>query len=288
MVVASAGCKGSSTITPAVHPSNTSLNPVWLVMRGFELGQMPRMYSHLILLYRHLCFINLRPQLSSSTHKFWQVSVLHLERKGITIAWHLSFPLVIGRSSMASSSEPKSSKKRAGRKRLPALAPGPAIQFVVASHPDDFKDGDTMRNIRSHVMYKHRERGLSPSERQKRREGSSTPVAPTRTPSPMTSSSNGLLEDRNILTTSSASRSGTIGDQEYYNSLLEPHMSSPMRTLAAQIISATTSTPARSAPAISERASELLFAEHGALTQNSLASLKQEHINNTAFFCHGT
>jgi hypothetical protein len=189
---------------------------------------------------------------------------------------------------MASSSEPKSSKKRVGRRRRPALAPGPSIQFVVASHPDDFRAGNIMRNVRSHVMYKHREeKGLLPSEKQKRRESSSTPVAPTRIPSPMASSSVGLLTDKNFLTTSSARRSSTKGNEEYYDYTSEPRMDNPMRMLATQIISATTSNPARSAPAVFEQASEFPFAGHSSLTQDSLAGLRQELINNTAFFCHG-
>lgn len=56
---------------------------------------------------------------------------------------------------MASNSDPDLRKKRSGRKRLPPVAPGPPLQFVTATHPDDFKADSTMRNVRSHVMYKH-------------------------------------------------------------------------------------------------------------------------------------
>ncbi|KAF2815827.1 uncharacterized protein BDZ99DRAFT_541746 [Mytilinidion resinicola] len=56
---------------------------------------------------------------------------------------------------MASGSDPDQRRKRSGRKRLPPVAPGPPLQFVTATHPDDFKADSTMRNIRSHVMYKH-------------------------------------------------------------------------------------------------------------------------------------
>jgi hypothetical protein len=62
---------------------------------------------------------------------------------------------------MTSSSDPKPSKRRVGRRRLPPLAPGPSLQFVVANHPDDFRAGRTMRHVRSHVMYKHREHRAS-------------------------------------------------------------------------------------------------------------------------------
>ncbi|OCK81942.1 hypothetical protein K432DRAFT_403328 [Lepidopterella palustris CBS 459.81] len=57
---------------------------------------------------------------------------------------------------MVSSNEGNSRKKRPGRKRQPPVAKGPPLQFVNATHPDDFKADSTMRNIRSHVMYKHR------------------------------------------------------------------------------------------------------------------------------------
>ena len=77
-------------------------------------------------------------------------------------------------SNSISSNENRSSRRRTGRRRLPPLAPGPSLQFVVANHPDQFRDGQTMRHIRSHVMYQHREsqqhRGISrsPGERSNR------------------------------------------------------------------------------------------------------------------------
>lgn len=189
---------------------------------------------------------------------------------------------------MASSSEPKPSKKRVGRKRLPPLAPGPAIQFVVASHPDEFRAGSTMRNVRSHVMYKHREqRGSSPSDRGKSREGSRTRTIATRTPSPMTTNSDGILEDNNFLAPSSARQSSTVWNEAFYNYTSEP-TTNPMRTLAARIISATTSAPARSAPPMFEEASEFPLSGHNVLGHESLESLKQEYISSTGFFCHGT
>jgi hypothetical protein len=45
-------------------------------MRGFELGQLPRMFSNLMLLYCYRRLIYLRPQFASSTHKRRQVSIL--------------------------------------------------------------------------------------------------------------------------------------------------------------------------------------------------------------------
>jgi hypothetical protein len=103
----------------------------------------------------------------------------------------------------------------------------------------------------------------------------------------MTSNSDSVLEDNNFLTIGSARRPDTGWNEEYYNYTSGPHTTNTMRTLAARIISATTAAPARSAPAVFEQASEFPFSEHSVLNQDSLASLRQEHISNTPFFCHG-
>jgi hypothetical protein len=188
----------------------------------------------------------------------------------------------------SSSTDPKPSKRRIGRKRLPPLAPGPAIQFVVASHPDEFRAGNTMRNVRSHVMYKHRERrGSSPPDKGKHRERSTTPAIATRTPSPMTTSSDGILEDNNFLSPPPARPSGTAWNEDFYNYTSVPAATDPMRTLAARIISATTAAPARSAPPMFQEASEFPFSGHNVLEHEPLESLKQEYIQSTDFFCHG-
>jgi hypothetical protein len=60
-------------------------------------------------------------------------------------------------SLVAAPPEPRPDKKRIGRRRLPPLEPGPALKFVVADHPDDFRAGNTMRSVRSHSMYKVRQ-----------------------------------------------------------------------------------------------------------------------------------
>ncbi|KAH7383850.1 hypothetical protein BKA66DRAFT_417136 [Pyrenochaeta sp. MPI-SDFR-AT-0127] len=187
---------------------------------------------------------------------------------------------------MASSSDPRPSKRRIGRKRLPPLAPGPPIQFVIANHPDEFKAGDTMRNVRSHVMYKHREqRGPSPLGNPKSREGSSAPTD-RRTPSPMTTNSDGVLEDNNFLAPTPIRHHSTIWDGEFYRYNTQSPSVDPMRTLAARIISATTAEPARSAPPVFEDASEYPFPTNSVLGYESLEDLKQDYINNTEFFCH--
>jgi hypothetical protein len=189
---------------------------------------------------------------------------------------------------MASSSEPKPSRKRIGRKRKPPLAPGPSYQFVVASHPDGFKDDDTMRNVRSHVMYKHRDqRGLSPSNKRKSREGNRTPADTARTPSPRTTYSDGVLDDGNFLSPMSARGPSTSWSEEFYDHTSSLQATDPIRNLAARVIAATTATPVRSAPPVFERAFEFPFSEHSALSHDSLDSLKREYISNTEFFCHG-
>jgi hypothetical protein len=284
--------RGPLTINPAVHPRRYRPNPTWLVMCGYETGRRLtycRFLFHLTVLYAIYIFITTRPLVNMSCiHS----TILQFQSSGarITLAYLILFlPLVIRLLSMASPSETKSSKKRIGRKRLPPLAPGPSIQFVVASHPDDFRDGATMRNVRSHVMYKHKDGRVSPpSEKRKSREGSKTPAVPTRTPSPMTFTSDGVLDNDNVLMTSSSKRKNTEWNEESYNYTSDSYTTSPVRTLAARIISATTAAPARSIPAMFEQPSEFPFIEHSALTQASLASLRQEHISNTAFFCHGT
>jgi hypothetical protein len=188
---------------------------------------------------------------------------------------------------MSSSGEPRPSKKRTGRKRLPAMPPGPSIQFVVVNHPDEFRAGDTMRNVRSHVMYKHREhRGSSPSERRKSREGSGTPGRATRTPSPGTTSPDGMLKDSNFLAPSSAAHPGAAWNEQFYNYTSHPTVD-PMRTLAARIISAMIVASPSSAPPAFDAASEYPFVGHTVLDHDSMESLKQEYINNTDFFCHG-
>ncbi|KAF2006004.1 hypothetical protein P154DRAFT_530286 [Amniculicola lignicola CBS 123094] len=188
------------------------------------------------------------------------------------------------------SNEPKGTKKRVGRKRLPPLAPGPALQFVVASHPDDFKADDTMRNIRSHVMYKHRgeQREGPPRDRSKSGEPRTRPRArpksSTRTPSPMTTSSDGMMEDINFLTTTRGR--STTWDSEISNYISYSPQLGPMRDLATRIISATTSEPSRSAPATFDPSIEFPFPPSPSLGMDSLEELKQIYMNNE-FFCQG-
>ncbi|KAF1937620.1 hypothetical protein EJ02DRAFT_469556 [Clathrospora elynae] len=188
---------------------------------------------------------------------------------------------------MASSSNQKQPfKRRPGRRRLPPLAQGPAFQFVVASHPDEFKDGETMRNVRSHVMYKHREqRESSPRDSIRSREGSSVTVSTTCTPSPMATNTNGMLDDTYLAPTP-ARHHGTVWSQDTYRFDTPSPSESPTRALAARILSATTTATARSAPPMFREPSEYTFPARNVSEHQSLEDLKCDWIHNTAFFCH--
>ena len=149
---------------------------------------------------------------------------------------------------MASKDESKASKKRAGRKRLPPLAPGPALQFVVASHPDDFKADDTMRNVRSHVMYKHRGeqgRSRSPSVKSMSGRSSSRPISATRTPSPLMRRrrTESMPGDNHFL----APRDQRCGGWEggFYPLMPQCQLADPDRDLARRILVAATAEPDR-------------------------------------------
>ena len=185
---------------------------------------------------------------------------------------------------MASSSDPKPSKRRAGRRRLPPLAPGPALQFVVANHPDDFRAGRTMRHVRSHVMYKHREnRASSDPDTVRSREGS-TSIA--HTPSPSTTDSDAGHYSEALLAPISFRHPSVIWNTEMYGVHAPSPPANPLRMLAARILSATAIVPARSAPTVTGEASEYFPASRLSLHE-SLDDLKCDWIRNTAFFCHG-
>jgi hypothetical protein len=191
---------------------------------------------------------------------------------------------------MSSLSDQKSSKKRAGRKRQPPLAPGPAFQFVVANHPEDFRAGATMRNVRSHVMYQHRgEGGSSPSKKGTRRQGSIMKAGTTRKLSLPRTTSDGILENNSFSTTRSSQLLGSeVGEDCYNHTPLLLELGS-MRALAARIIAATTSALTRSsAPPTFGDTSEVPFVESHAVVAESLKNLQRDYIHSTEFFCHGT
>ncbi|EMD86416.1 hypothetical protein COCC4DRAFT_134879 [Bipolaris maydis ATCC 48331] len=185
------------------------------------------------------------------------------------------------------SNDPKPSKRRTGRHRLPPLAQGPALQFIVATHPDDFRATTVLRNVRSHVMYKHQEtRTSSPATLARSREGSNGPSALTRTPSPVTTDSFGILP-----TTAPVAPAYSRG----YESALSLHAfdayspSSPtdsLRSLAARILSMASPTSPHSAPAACEEGSGYPFPRSNTFQNESLGDLKREWIRNTVLFCH--
>lgn len=197
---------------------------------------------------------------------------------------------------MTSHDEQKSTKKRVGRKRLPPLAPGPALQFVVASHPDDFKADDTMRNIRSHVMYKHRgesRESLSPGERPSSVGARSsrkpcTRTHPIRTPSPMATTSQSHLDhrwDADFLSPWTTPHNA-FWDGEY--SRLSPtHIGESVRNLATRIISASTA-ESRSAPPMFQQGSEYPFPGTGSifLGGESLEELRGLYVDDNEI-CQG-
>jgi hypothetical protein len=183
---------------------------------------------------------------------------------------------------MASSSDPKPSRRRTGRKRQPPLAQGPPIRFVVATHPSGFRDQTTMRIIRSHVMYNHQEqRSSSSMENRSSREGSSTPAIDTRIPDPSTSRAGHITEDNTRLYPNSSGSSGATWSGSFHDYTLGSQVVDPIRTLAARIVSATTTALNPSAPI------QFAFAEHDAIPQEVLENLKNEYICSTPFFCHG-
>jgi hypothetical protein len=188
---------------------------------------------------------------------------------------------------MASSTDPKPSKKRVGRHRQPPLAPGPPLQFVVASHPDEFKTGKTMRRVRSHVMYTHRE-GLSPTETARSREGSNTPHITTRTPSPATTVPSSTSQINAQSAPPSARRHDTVWEQDVYEYQTLSPPTHPVRLLAARIYAAISEGATRNEPPVFEGASEFSFPRGNPSRHESLEDLKREWIRTTTFYCYGT
>ncbi|KAF1829345.1 hypothetical protein BDW02DRAFT_583768 [Decorospora gaudefroyi] len=183
---------------------------------------------------------------------------------------------------MASSNDPKPSRRRVGRRRLPPLAPGPALQFVVANHPDDFRADRTMRHVRSHVMYKHREnRGASDPDIARSREDSSALISMANTPSPTRTDPDAVSLTDSLLAPAST------GYHDTYSRRTSSHSLDFLRTLAARILSATTTTaPVRSAPPAFDEPSEYPFPTSNAAAHESLEDLKRDWIQNTTFFAH--
>lgn len=187
---------------------------------------------------------------------------------------------------MSSPNESKVAKRRLGRRRLPPLAPGPAFQFVVANHPDQFKADRTMRHVRSHVMYKHRDirQERSPGARSDNGEGSSKQAGRSCTSSPGIGSDM-VYQRTDGSPTPARKRSDTWeGDGREcarYNCLVDP-----TQHLAHRIVMATSAPPARSAPPFFEENAEFPFGS-SALGLEPLEDLSRQYISSTCFFSHG-
>lgn len=192
---------------------------------------------------------------------------------------------------MASPNETSSSRRRLGRRRLPPLEPGPALQFVVANHPDQFRAGKTMRHVRSHVMYKHRtKRKTSSTDRPNTslQRSASACTSSTVSLTMIGSDVSASASDVDYLAPpQSRPRNGTWSGpppSEFASYALVP---STLRSLIHQILSSTQGTYARSAPPVFEDASAFPFPGLYGLHSDPLGSLKQQYIDNSTFFCQG-
>lgn len=183
------------------------------------------------------------------------------------------------------SKDPKSSKRRAGRQRLPPLAQGPALQFIVATHPDDFRATAVLRNVRSHVMYKHQEsRASSPTITNRSRESSR---ALTRTPSPAATECFGVLQTTTPPVSASSGSFESASSQHASDAHSSPPPIDSLRSLVERILSAANRASTSSAPPTCEGASEYPFPSDDVFPNESLDELKLEWIRTTVFFCHG-
>ena len=189
---------------------------------------------------------------------------------------------------MASPNESSSSRRRPGRRRLPPLEPGPALQFVVANHPDQFRAGKTMRHVRSHVMYKHRTERKTPShDRPHTNLQRSASAYASNVASPaLTGSDASASEVDYPALTLPRPRSGTWSGPpppEYTSHNVAPPT---LQNLIHQILSSTQGSYARSAPPIFEDASAFPFPGLFGSYNDPLDSLRSEYIEQSTFFCH--
>lgn len=189
---------------------------------------------------------------------------------------------------MASPSESTTAKRRLGRRRLPPLEPGPALQFVVANHPDQFRAGRTMRHVRSHVMYQHRtERKTIVNDNPNislRRSASasafSTPLA-TNNPSEANSTDFTYL----VPPQSTLSSSNWTGNMHGCASYIP--VPSTLQTIVQRCMSATDGALARSAPPVFGDASAFPFPDTYIAPRVRLEDVKEQYINDAVSFCDG-
>ncbi|CAI6342430.1 unnamed protein product [Periconia digitata] len=181
-------------------------------------------------------------------------------------------------SSSSTRPEPKAERKRPPRRRLPPLPPGPKLQFVVANRPEDFRSNATMRNVRSHVMYKHRT--VSPSNSVRSVEQRIKRNPETRTPSPTaTAMSDGIIEDFNYVLPPGNSHDEMENPGSLYHSSLHTSSDGLSRDLTSKIIASLTEEPTRSAPATLDYGTEFPFSSGIELmNRESLRDLRDQYI----------
>ncbi|KAJ8105643.1 hypothetical protein OPT61_g10053 [Boeremia exigua] len=190
---------------------------------------------------------------------------------------------------MASPNEPPLSKRRLGRRRLPPLEPGPALQFVIASHPDQFRAGKTMRHVRSHVMYKHRtERKTTTNERTTTEPQSVSACASacaSSTSSPASISQGTSISEGDYLTPPQQSRPrSSTWTVNYPQDMSQNPYPSTLRALIYRILSSTQVEYARSAPPIFEDAPAFPFPGFYDTHGDPLYGLREQYIEICGFF----
>lgn len=231
--------------------------------------------------YRQPPFARLRYRAPLATVFF---STTVLKTGGSTVMFRAPSPLT-----MASPNESTSSRRRPGRRRLPPLEPGPALQFVVANHPDQFRAGKTMRHVRSHVMYKHRtERKTLSHDRPHTTLQRSASAYASSTESPaLTGSDASASEFDHPAPTLPRPRSGTWSGPPPPEHTLHNVAPYALRNLVHQILSSIQGVYARSAPPIFEDAWAFPFPGLYGSHSDPLDSLRSEYIDQSTFFCQG-
>lgn len=194
---------------------------------------------------------------------------------------------------MASPNEASSSKRRPGRRRLPPLEQGPALQFVIASHPDQFRAGKTMRHVRSHVMYKHRTDRKTIGAKSHSNVQRSASAHPSSASSPAMTGSDTSLSDRDCLTSSRTrprSTTWTAHSSQHtsYDSPPPTLRTLIHRSLIHQIVSLTQGAYARSAPPVFEDASAFPFPSLYGTYEEPLENLKQQYVDSCGSLSEGT
>lgn len=189
---------------------------------------------------------------------------------------------------MASPNELSSSKRRLGRRRLPPLEPGPALQFVVANHPDQFRAGKTMRHVRSHVMYKHRvERKTTSNDKANTSLHRSASAYASSTPSSVMTTPEASNSDFECLVPpQSRPRSSTWTGVPNEPISYAPSTST-LQTLIQRILVSTRDVYVRSASPVFDNISAFplldVYDTHG----DPFGDVRQQYIDSTDFFCQG-